>query len=222
MYLLIDEVLAVGDLSFIIKGLNAMQELMKNCAVIFVTHSMPMMSRVCTRCMLLENGVMELNSERIGEVIELYTSRLGAGNTTIIGDQDAAIENVLLLDQMGEIINKIKHYEHVYLKFICKVPARIKHFNIRVIIRNIEQRSVLEYYSGIQNNWLLNERSEHEVGLDMGIIMLNTGKYSMSLVMLSKEGNHVYYRVDNVVEFMVSSEYTSWSDLNIMGKWELN
>src|SRR5690606_14679453 len=44
--LLVDEVLAVGDLAFVIKSLNAMQQLMKKCAVIFVTHSMPLMSRV--------------------------------------------------------------------------------------------------------------------------------------------------------------------------------
>jgi len=42
--LLIDEVLAVGDLGFVVKCMNRIQQLLKSCAVIFVSHSMGQIS----------------------------------------------------------------------------------------------------------------------------------------------------------------------------------
>jgi hypothetical protein len=127
----------------------------------------------------------------------------------------------LLKNESDQPANAISHYDPLKLGFTCRLPQTIEYFNIRVIVRNIEQRSVLEYYTGLNDNWILNQNNNTEVILDLGPIMLNTGKYTISIVLLSKEGDYVYYRVDNVAEFFVQSEYTSWSDLNVVGNWRL-
>ena len=54
--LLLDEVLAVGDIGFTIKCLNAVREMMKNSAVIFVSHNMQFISQFCTRVVLFNQG----------------------------------------------------------------------------------------------------------------------------------------------------------------------
>ena len=46
--LLIDEVLAVGDIGFRAKCFNAMNEIAKRAAVIFVSPAMPQVARVAT------------------------------------------------------------------------------------------------------------------------------------------------------------------------------
>ena len=45
--LIIDEVLAVGDVSFRAKCYERISELMKDCCIILVTHSMPQVSKIC-------------------------------------------------------------------------------------------------------------------------------------------------------------------------------
>ena len=45
--LIVDEVLAVGDVGFRFKCLNKMADLMNRSAVIFVSHAMPQIFRVC-------------------------------------------------------------------------------------------------------------------------------------------------------------------------------
>ena len=55
--LFIDEVLAVGDMGFKLKCLNRIDELMKTSAVIFVSHTMPMVSRVCSHVMFMDHGL---------------------------------------------------------------------------------------------------------------------------------------------------------------------
>jgi len=55
--LLIDEVLAVGDIQFQKKCLNKMQDIgKKGRTVLFVSHNMPAVTRLCPRTILLNNG----------------------------------------------------------------------------------------------------------------------------------------------------------------------
>ena len=54
--LLIDEVLAVGDVGFRTKCYNRIYEVCKNAAVIFVSHNMPQIDRLCDRVMVLTRG----------------------------------------------------------------------------------------------------------------------------------------------------------------------
>jgi len=54
---LIDEVLAVGDIQFQKKCLNKMQDIgQKGRTVLFVSHNMPAVTRLCPRTILLNNG----------------------------------------------------------------------------------------------------------------------------------------------------------------------
>ena len=80
--LLLDEVLAVGDIGFTIKCLNAVREMMKNSAVIFVSHNMQFISRFCTQTILFEkaaenydfrktpHSIYCITMEQLREVIE--------------------------------------------------------------------------------------------------------------------------------------------------------
>ncbi len=61
--LLIDEVLAVGDIGFRNKCYGAIDKLVSNAAVIFVTHNMVSMTRLCDRCMVIHKG----KNEYLGE-----------------------------------------------------------------------------------------------------------------------------------------------------------
>ncbi|MGB5830449.1 MAG: ABC transporter ATP-binding protein, partial [Thiohalocapsa sp.] len=54
--LLLDEVLAVGDIAFKMKSLNRVLDIMQSCAVIFVSHSMAQVSRVSTKILALKEG----------------------------------------------------------------------------------------------------------------------------------------------------------------------
>ena len=55
--LLIDEVLGVGDASFRKKSEERVKQLMNDSGtVVIVSHSMGLLSSICTRIMLLDNG----------------------------------------------------------------------------------------------------------------------------------------------------------------------
>lgn len=77
--LLVDEVLAVGDIDFQKKCLGKMGEVAKGGrAVIFVSHSMPAVRTLCQRCVLLERGQVRAIGPT-GDVTSLYYGRNGGG-----------------------------------------------------------------------------------------------------------------------------------------------
>lgn len=73
--LLVDEVLAVGDASFQAKCMQRIEELRRNgMTVIFVSHDMSAVERLCGRAILLEHGKI-LADGPAREVVEVYGSR---------------------------------------------------------------------------------------------------------------------------------------------------
>lgn len=58
--LIVDEVLAVGDVSFRTKCYNRINEICKDAAVIFVSHNMGQVGRLCDRAILLEKGRIKM------------------------------------------------------------------------------------------------------------------------------------------------------------------
>ncbi len=69
--LLIDEILAVGDLEFQKKCIDKMMRFKKSgVTIVFVSHSMPDVKRICDRVMLIEDHKIK----RLGEAREIITA----------------------------------------------------------------------------------------------------------------------------------------------------
>jgi lipopolysaccharide transport system ATP-binding protein len=78
--LIVDEVLAVGDLAFQRKCLNKMQDVQGHGrTVLFVSHSMPAISRLCQRVLLLSEGTI-VRDGPVAEVVSFYVGS-GLGTT---------------------------------------------------------------------------------------------------------------------------------------------
>jgi lipopolysaccharide transport system ATP-binding protein len=77
--LFLDEVLAVGDIGFAIKCLNAVRRMTNKSAVVFVSHNMQQISGFCTRVMVMGHGTVLIDTSRSGETyhsnIRLWRSR---------------------------------------------------------------------------------------------------------------------------------------------------
>jgi lipopolysaccharide transport system ATP-binding protein len=75
--LILDEVLAVGDMAFREKSMNKMKDVIKNQGrtVILVSHMIEQISEVCSRCILLEHGKV-LGDGQTPDIIKTYRELL--------------------------------------------------------------------------------------------------------------------------------------------------
>jgi lipopolysaccharide transport system ATP-binding protein len=115
--LLVDEVLAVGDTEFQRKCLGKMRDAAnEGRAVIFVSHNLSAVQRLCTRALLLERGEVQVDDlpER---VVDAYLARTGArasGGISVIpetadriGSGEARLRRVVLEDREGQLIDSV-------------------------------------------------------------------------------------------------------------------
>jgi len=71
--LIIDEVLAVGDINFKRKCLSKMEKIKQNSSLIFVSHDMNQVSRICERTLLLNQGKLESNGNTRNSISKYYS-----------------------------------------------------------------------------------------------------------------------------------------------------
>lgn len=71
--LIMDEVLAVGDMKFQKKCLDKMKDLAKNQGktILYVSHNMSTISEMCNRCIFLENGSIKYDGD-VEKCIQMY------------------------------------------------------------------------------------------------------------------------------------------------------
>lgn len=94
--LILDEVMAVGDAGFRMKSFNRISEMMSNCAVIFVSHSMQTLARISNKVILLNQGKVEFASENVHKAIELYFSKFGKEEGKIEFSEGAEINSLTI------------------------------------------------------------------------------------------------------------------------------
>jgi lipopolysaccharide transport system ATP-binding protein len=96
--LIIDEVLAVGDIGFRSKCLTRINELLQNSAVIFVSHAMNQISRISTEIILMDHGKIEYQGGNITKGIELYYDKFETETAKTLGNAKA-------IEILGFVIN---------------------------------------------------------------------------------------------------------------------
>ncbi len=134
--LIVDEVLAVGDMAFQRKCLGRMKEVGRSGAtVLFVSHNMPAIETLCTRAILLDHGKV-LKDGSVPDIVREYHTRvlgdIGGGCTDLaqrrdrLGEQ-AALRSATILDAAGapSAYVPLSGQFHVRIGFDCPEPIDV-------------------------------------------------------------------------------------------------
>ena len=108
--LIVDEVLAVGDLAFQRKCLNKMRDVnKKGRTILFVSHNMQAITRICERAIWIKDGEIQTDGEANEVVGEYLNSQLETSSNKIWNDLETApgndivrLRQITLLDEKGE------------------------------------------------------------------------------------------------------------------------
>jgi lipopolysaccharide transport system ATP-binding protein len=146
--LLIDEVLAVGDLGFRIKCMNRIAELLSRCSVIFVSHSMTQIGKICTTGILLNDGEVQLKSDIVSDVINKYFTRFSSEKPNRYGVESIYISDIIIHDEK-ESKEIFTYLSELKLEFtLNNLPSEI-YLVIDVIIFDLELKAVGMFNSPI-------------------------------------------------------------------------
>lgn len=127
--LIVDEVLAVGDAEFKRKCLGKMESIgEEGRTILFVSHNMPQVTRLCNRVLMMENGTV-VRDGGPHEVVEAYLSagkhrvaiREWPGIEQAPGGDVARLRSVSVRNQRGEVADSFDVREPitVQIEFEC-------------------------------------------------------------------------------------------------------
>ena len=126
--LIVDEVLAVGDIDFQRKCLNKMQDIGESGrTVVFVSHDMNSVSRFCSRAIWLADGVIRSDapvSTTVGEYLA-ELSRTGSERSWIgddaPGNQVAALRHIRVVNREGQTVSAVDIRKPVGIEMVFEV-----------------------------------------------------------------------------------------------------
>ncbi|MBI4032670.1 ABC transporter ATP-binding protein [Candidatus Berkelbacteria bacterium] len=114
--LLVDEVLAVGDVQFQKKCLEKMEEITRGTGrtILFVSHNMGAIEDLCSRCVLLDHGRIQ----RIGDTPDVVNEYLKETHVADLADRrdrqgtgSVRLTRIAFIDRAGRATDSFKHGE---------------------------------------------------------------------------------------------------------------
>jgi lipopolysaccharide transport system ATP-binding protein len=148
--LILDEVLAVGDAGFRMKSFNRISEIMKTCAVIFVSHSMQTIARICTHGMLMKRGNVKLYTSNMQDAIEYYFDAFEGENAAIEFNDYAEIEEIKINGETqvnDKDVFKIIFGEDLVLNLKVNIKSNHSKFYLKINITDKDMKMVVQSVS---------------------------------------------------------------------------
>ena len=127
--LLVDEVLAVGDAEFQARCLGRMEDLgSTGRTVLFVSHNMQAIARLCDRAILLDDGHVVLDGPSEDVVATYLQDTVGAGSSqswpdieTAPGDDLIRLRSIRVVDERGSTVDSVDVREPVGIEIAFRV-----------------------------------------------------------------------------------------------------
>lgn len=220
--LIIDEVLSVGDLGFRIKCMNKIQKLLKNCAVIFVSHSMPQVAMVSTEYMLMQKGTVVSNGRDVGAGIEQYFSKFSSKNKQVLSSKNVVLEEIAIASESNEIVENqlsINTGDVITISGRLSLPSHVKKITMRIGIFNIEYRIVAEVDSRQTTDYLEPEKGQYKFNVVVDNLNLRYGKYTVHVHVMDYDTNEKILRYSDATTFLVKNTLPIGADFLLPCKW---
>jgi lipopolysaccharide transport system ATP-binding protein len=123
--LILDEVLAVGDIAFVAKCFQHLSSIKKDTAIILVSHDMRNISRICDNALFIEGG-KQLYSGSTAKAINCYRREMAPSEKKVDSYNNGIIEfkNIEMNKAVNQFVNAIITLQ-LYIKEEVKFVANV-------------------------------------------------------------------------------------------------
>jgi lipopolysaccharide transport system ATP-binding protein len=205
--LLIDEVLSVGDAEFQKRSLAKMNDLsVSGRTVIFVSHNMPAVRKLCKKCIYLSEGQIKKTGE-VNEVIDEYLAeykdnRIGTIDLTHFknrkGSQKVKLRKIELRNQNNHITGIFLLKDDLYIHLFFEAFEHFRKVKIVVEILESTGETICLIYDSDSGFELINVFGETHISLTIKDIRFCPGRYYITVSLVSEILNYKYDSYDEI------------------------
>lgn len=183
--LILDEVLAVGDASFRNKCYKRIAELRKSAAIIFVTHQMSHIARVCDSTMVLKQGrgIYLGNVEEGISQYEVLNDNSKIEDSSFLSLSQPIKSFLFSLD--SDIINQ-GDSPRLYIEIWSEVP--VDNFAFRFLLYNQSGDICLGSDTSNSDHNIFITKGTNHWNIELDSLFLKRGKYSVAINVMTHTG----------------------------------
>ena len=195
--LLIDEVLAVGDIQFQEKCLRTIGDIVnEGRTVLFVSHNLAAISTLCDTILCLDHGQLQKRGAA-ADVLEFYraanhdnanlSSAVVERNHQDVGDATFFLTRAEMIGPRGQQTTIYRYLDVLALILHFAGEPRMRRFGVSFYIYNDRGQLVTVGSSGAYHN-IYFDRGVTRIRIEIGPLFLTGGYYSISFVIYYGEG----------------------------------
>jgi lipopolysaccharide transport system ATP-binding protein len=216
--LLIDEVLAVGDAAFQRKCLRKMDDVAKGGrTVLFVSHNMAMVRKICGRALLIDDGQLQSVGETSATVKQYADSMRGGEDQTVLAGVDRTkldanlgaeliIRDIGLLALDGSSLRSRPVGDGLRIQIHYTAPKKILAPGFIVMLRSYDGVELCRVSNMPISDYYIEElEGDGIVEVTFYMLPFTGGRYYISVGFTSRAGRAISQRWDDVAWFEVAS-----------------
>ena len=231
--LIVDEALSVGDMKFQIKCMDKMEELMHGgCTVLFVSHDLNVLRRMCSRAFFFDQGKMMAEGE-VNTIADMYMEFL---DTPVkkkenkkaevekkygVSNDIAMITDFSLMNSAGIKKNTFEYDEPVKIKVEYEVyDESLEDVVLGVALQSPSGRSVCGLNTLLDNVVIPWGKGQHSFCIEYpkGLLAIS-GKYHFDVALEEKTATIPIHYVQCAQEVVIASRYVSEGLYTIPHSW---
>lgn len=227
--LIVDEVLAVGDLAFQRKCFDRMESLIKQQGktVLLVSHNIRQVERLCSRVILMSKGCIEIDAVDPQSVCAAYYN---TSNEKIFQNQKQNI-STSMIEKSGEIevqgieiysdnerasVKEIEMHSPLFVKIQLSVNVDLSDVEIVLGVHTTDFLYLFSATSLIKNPSLNMNKGIHSILCKFDDLMLTPNVYSLRLAIRTCKGGMIWYG-ENLLPFKVVTGSRSVASIPKLG-----
>ncbi len=221
--LIMDEVLAVGDIAFQNKCLDKMSLLSseEKRTILYVSHNMSTIRKLCTKCAVLSHGKLIYFGD-VEKAIEIYSdtaNKMLLKNDLRNIERNDSFTNYKLIIQQAELLgresNVIEYGEKLDFELLIFVKEVCQSAKLRCIIHNSERTPLATAVS--KNVSFEKSGQEEKLQFSVDTSLLAPGKYRVKLELTKPDGygsEEKYDMVNEAFNFEIMDTKSGLHNLN--------
>jgi ABC-type polysaccharide/polyol phosphate transport system ATPase subunit len=218
--LIVDEVLAVGDLAFQRKCFDRMEQLIKrqNKTVLLVSHNIRQVERMCSRVILLEHGKIVHDGEasavcrrfyaRSDEKIRTHASHAGYARANQHGTGELDVLEIQMLDQHAKPSNEIEYRSDVTVVIRCRANVELRKLSFGLGVHTTDFVYLATDNTGTSMEALTMSPGIYEIRCLVREFPFLAGVYALRLGITAGDLWAPIFYAENIFVFQVISEET--------------
>ncbi len=218
--LLIDEVLAVGDVGFRAKCYERMSDVVQRSAVVFVSHNMPAVARVCSRVAVLDRGHLLFDGD-VAEGVEMYCKLFALQQPRTLGTGEARIQNLRVLDADGRPTQAVRHAEPARVAFDVQLAPEYDEYLVSVTFASRQMELVGQCHSAYCGERLTNDGRARHIEVDLPALHLNPGLYYVSVIVFDSANVRHLAWLHAGCQIQVRGEFVGSAPMQWRGEWSV-